>query len=64
MTITSDSDWKLLLITRARKIGRVPPTKAKVYCIEQVNLIPLSMDNELQKMEVCTDEPLYKDVPI
>ena len=38
--ITSDAEWKLLLISHASSMGALPQG-GEVYCIEHVAIIPL-----------------------
>ena len=41
--IFTESDWRLLLVTRASIVGRLPPNGDAVYCVDRITLLPLSL---------------------
>lgn len=43
----SDADWKLLLIHHASSVGEMP-WGGKVYCIEQIAVLPLTTDPSVE----------------
>ena len=42
-----DADWKLLLIHHASSVGEMP-WGGKVYCIEQIAVLPLTTDPSVE----------------
>ena len=51
----TETDWRLLLVSKATLIGRLPLHGDKVYCVDKVILLPLSqapLPEELKLQEV------------
>ena len=42
-----DADWKLLLIRHASSVGEIP-RGGKIYCIEQIAVLPLTTDPSVE----------------
>ena len=44
LSLFSDGEWKLLLISQASSVG-VLPHGGEVYCVERIAIIPLTKDS-------------------
>lgn len=47
-----DSEWNILLIEKAKKIGNLPPSNSIIYCIEKVLLVPLTMKKSVEELKI------------
>ena len=55
----AESDWRLLLVTRASIVGRLPPKGDAVYCVDKIILLPLSstlLPEEIKAQELKLQE--------
>ena len=44
LILSSDGEWKLLLVTQASCVGDLPQG-GRVYCIDRIAIVPLSTDS-------------------
>ena len=58
----TDSEWKLLVITQARRIGRLPPSGGMVYCIEKVSMITLSVEKTVDEINMEVKDLSYRSI--